>query len=109
MLDFRKGFIHLIALIYVDDVLLVGNNDKKIEELKAYLQTQFSIKDLGPLKYFLGKEVTWLSEGFVISQRKYTLDILKDCGIQGSRPNAFPKEQNMKLHKVDDNPEVDVA
>lgn len=50
-----------------------------------------------------------MSEGFVISQRKYTLDILKDCGIQGSRPNAFPKEQNMKLHKVDDNPEVDVA
>lgn len=51
--------------------------------MKDYIHMQFSIKDFGPLKYFLGIEVAQSLEGFVISQRKYTLDILEDCGIQG--------------------------
>lgn len=61
---------------------------------------------MGPLKYFLGIEVARSSEGFVISQGKYMLDILKDCGVQGSHPSLFPMEQNLRLHKEDGSLEI---
>lgn len=49
------------------------------------------------------------TEGFVIIQHKYTLDNLKDFGIEGSHPNAFHMKQNLKLNKDDDSPEVDAT
>lgn len=77
--------------------------------MKDHLQNRFSIKYLGPLKYILGIEVTCSEEGFVISQRKYTLDILEDCGVTASKPNAFPMEQNIKLRKDDETLEVNAS
>lgn len=44
-------------LIYVDDVILTGNNLQDIEDTKSFLKNQFKLKDLGELKYFLGIEV----------------------------------------------------
>lgn len=42
---FRKGNIHVCALIYVDDVLLAGNDANLIGHVKTYLNEKFSIKD----------------------------------------------------------------
>jgi hypothetical protein len=47
----------LALLIYVDDVILAGNNLQDIENTKLFLSRQFKLKDLGQLKYFLGIEV----------------------------------------------------
>lgn len=54
----------------------MGDDATKINEVKVHLQEHFSINNLGPLKYFLGIEIACSPKGFVISQRKYTLDIL---------------------------------
>ncbi|KAM1539357.1 hypothetical protein ACFX10_004158 [Malus domestica] len=90
-----KSFTAL--LIYVDDILITGNDEKAISSLKQFLHTRFRIKDLGDLKFFLGIEVSRSKKGICISQRKYALDILKDAGLQGTRPVNFPMEQNLKL------------
>ncbi|KAJ9561853.1 LOW QUALITY PROTEIN: hypothetical protein OSB04_007013 [Centaurea solstitialis] len=108
-------FIHkedesfVAALIYVDDVVVVGNDPIKIQATKDDLDKKFSIKDLGNLKYFLGIEVTRTSEGLVLNQRKYILDILEDCGLQGCKPSPFPIEQNLKLDRADKEPKVDAG
>ncbi|KAL0448135.1 UNVERIFIED_CONTAM: Retrovirus-related Pol polyprotein from transposon TNT 1-94 [Sesamum latifolium] len=48
----------LILLVYVDDVLITGTSEAKITEVKSFLDSAFTIKDLGHAKYFLGLEIT---------------------------------------------------
>ncbi|XP_021971310.1 uncharacterized mitochondrial protein AtMg00810-like [Helianthus annuus] len=99
----------IVILIYVDDVIVSGNCLTKIQETKKQLDKEFSIKDLGSLKYFLGIEVAKTKDGLVLSQRKYTLDILEDRGKLGSKPSSFPIEQGLKLDKGENEACVDAS
>ena len=69
-------------LIYVDDILLTGNDLTEIRVKDCLLQ-KFRIKDLGDLKYFLWIEFSCSKTGIYMSQRKYVLDILQDTGLTG--------------------------
>ncbi|GKD95392.1 ribonuclease H-like domain-containing protein, partial [Tanacetum coccineum] len=51
-----KG-VFLALVVYVDDIIITGNNVAKIENFNVFLKSKFMIKDLGKLKYFLGIEV----------------------------------------------------
>ncbi|KAJ0587500.1 putative RNA-directed DNA polymerase [Helianthus annuus] len=64
--------------IYVDDILVTGNNHDEISALKDFLHSTFQIKDLGFLNYFLGMEVLHHSDGILMTQRKFATDLLKD-------------------------------
>lgn len=66
-----------IILVYVDDLILTGNNIKEITYTKQFLDIKFSIKDLGHLKYFLEFEIAKFSQDISLCQRKYTLDLLQ--------------------------------
>jgi len=61
------------------------------------LNNCFQIKDLGPLKYFLGIEVARGPQGLFLCQRKYSLEIIEECGLLGTKPIKFPMETNHKL------------
>ncbi|CAL8151588.1 unnamed protein product [Prunus armeniaca] len=94
----RQWFAKFTKAILADGFI----QSKAISSLKQFLQSRFKIKDLGDLKYFLGIEVSRSKQGICISQRKYTLDILKDSGILGAKPVAFPMEQGTKLSDAGD-------
>ena len=55
------------------------------------------MKNLGPLKYFLGIEVSQSSERNFMSQRKYALDLLQETGMSGCQPINTPTEEGLKL------------
>ncbi|GJR46947.1 uncharacterized mitochondrial protein-like protein [Tanacetum coccineum] len=106
---YNKGKVFVTALIYVDDVIMAGNDEDQIKETKKFLNEKFSIKDLGPLKYFLGIEAARTKDGIVLSQQKYTLDFLEDSGMLGCRQCTFPMEPNIKLDKGEDDVRIDAS
>ncbi|KAK3007603.1 hypothetical protein RJ639_013997 [Escallonia herrerae] len=97
LFTYRKGDVFLSVLVYVDDLILAGNNSTTCSSFKKYLNDCFKLKDLGPLKYFLGIEATRGPRGLFLSQCKYALDILSESGLSASKPAAFPMEQNHGL------------
>lgn len=84
----------IYLVVYVDDIVITGNDTDGIQRLKSHLFKQFQTKDLGPLKYFLGIEVAQSSSGIAINQRKYALDILTETGMLDCRPIDTPMDPN---------------
>lgn len=66
----RNGDVQLSVLVYVDDLILGGNNAHAVTDLKSYLERCFHMKDLGALKYFLEIEVSRGDDGIYLCQRK---------------------------------------
>lgn len=71
-----------------------------MSRLKQCLAKEFEIKDLGQLRYFLGMEIARSKESIMVSQRKYTLDLLKETGMNGCKAADTPIEANVKLGEV---------
>ncbi|GJS05801.1 retrotransposon protein, putative, ty1-copia subclass [Tanacetum coccineum] len=179
-------------ILYVDDIIIMGNHIPSLQSVKDYLGKCFAMKDLGEAAFILGIKIyrdrskrfiglsqnaymdkilkrykmdnskrghipmqekldlikhkrdhtfdlggiawyyiyayiedgvtfiaisnlTFLAkvartlEGLVLSQRKYILDILEDCGFQGCRPSPIPFKKNLIIDKRDKEPKVDVG
>jgi len=84
-------------LLYEDNIILEGNDSHACTIFKSYLDTCFSNKNLGPLKYFLDIEVAWGPKGLFLNQRKYALEIVEECGLLGCKPSDFPMEAQHRL------------
>ncbi|KAG7552293.1 Integrase catalytic core [Arabidopsis thaliana x Arabidopsis arenosa] len=93
----QEGIV--VILVYVDDIIISGNDKVGIQDTKDFLKSVFDIKDLGELKYFLGIEVCRSKEGLFLSQRKYTLDLLDEVGKLGAKPAKTPLEDDYKARR----------
>jgi len=91
----KAGSIYLV--VYVDDIVLIGNDNHSISQIKQHICHHFQTKDLGKLRYFLGTKVAQSNNGIVISQRKYALDILEKTGLMNSKSIETPMDPNAKL------------
>ncbi|KAL3361573.1 hypothetical protein AABB24_014440 [Solanum stoloniferum] len=97
-LFYRKiGSSLVFVAVYVDDIVLIGTDVEEITSLKGYLHDKFKIKDLGRLQYFLGLEISYKDCGVLISQRKFTLDLLKEFECSSYTLVTSPLESTVKL------------
>lgn len=94
-------------LVYVDDIIVTGNEEKEKQHLSQCLAKEFEIKALGRLKYFLGIEVAHSQQGIFISQQKYVTDLLKETGMAACKPASTPMDPNNKLGNVEEDVAVD--
>ena len=93
----RNGLITCL-IIYVDDMIITGNDEEEMTRLKVNLFKEFEMKDLGRLKYFLGIEVLRSRQGIFICQKKYVLDLLAETGMIDCKPVDTPMMVNQKLY-----------
>ncbi|EOY08441.1 Uncharacterized protein TCM_022873 [Theobroma cacao] len=100
----NKEFIAL--LVYVDNIVIASNTTQAVDRVKKYLSSQFKLRDLRAVKYFLGLEITRSSKGILICQRKYTLDLLEKYGMLGTKLVTTLIDYSHKLSKYSDSKEI---
>nr|GEU79067.1 ribonuclease H-like domain-containing protein [Tanacetum cinerariifolium] len=84
-----KG-VFLAFLVYMDDIIITGNNVSKIKKFKVFLKFKFVIKDLEKLKYIPDIEVIDTEKGICLNQRKYVIDLLSEYGMIACKPVNTP-------------------
>jgi Reverse transcriptase (RNA-dependent DNA polymerase) len=107
-------FIHgntssiVMVLVYVDDIIVTGSDVNQVNSPISSLASQFSLKDIGPLHYFLEIQVSSQSYGFHISQPQYIRDLLVRAKMDCAKPYSTPFSTGDPLSKFDGNPMVDL-
>ena len=89
--------MHILLLLYVDNMIITSNDLSSIQELKDFLSQQFEMKDLGHLSYFLGFEITHSTDELYITQAKYASELLSRAGLTDSKTVDTPVEVNEHL------------
>ena len=86
-------------ILYVDDILLMGNDIEFLESIKAYLNKCFSMKDLGEAAYILGIKIYRDRSRRLIglSQSTYLDKILKKFNMDQSKKGFLPVLQGVQL------------
>lgn len=87
----------VVLLIYVDDIILAGDDKQDIQAVKNFLSSKFHMKDLGSARYFLGLEIDKTHQGIFLCQKKYLTDLLKEHGLLKCRKLHIPLDATIKL------------
>jgi Reverse transcriptase (RNA-dependent DNA polymerase) len=87
---YHNGNDIAILLVYVDEIILTCNNTLLLERFISLLDQRFTIKDLEHLHFFLGIEVTTLSNGLNLTQTRYIASILDRANMMGAKPIKTP-------------------
>ena len=75
-------------------MVVTGNDSEEMQTLQKLLASEFEMKELCELQYFLGIEVARSKHGIFLSQRKYVLDLLTKTGMLACKPAVTPIKQN---------------
>nr|GEW42605.1 putative retrotransposon protein [Tanacetum cinerariifolium] len=96
-----SGSYITILILYVDDILLMGNNISMLQDGKSYLGRSFSMKDLGEAAYILGIMIYRDRSKRLIGlcQKPYIEKILKRFYMENSKRGTIPMQEKLKLSK----------
>jgi hypothetical protein len=96
-----------VCQIYVDDIIFGSTNQKSCEEFSRVMMQKFEMSMMGELNYFLGFEVKKLKEWTLISQTKYTQDLLKRFGMKDAKPAKMPMGTGRHLDLIKEGKSID--
>ncbi|GJV86582.1 retrotransposon protein, putative, ty1-copia subclass [Tanacetum coccineum] len=96
-----SGSYVAILILYVDDILLMGNNIPMLQDVKSYLGRSFAMKDLGDAAYILGIKIYHYRSKRLIGlcQSDYIEKILKRYCMENSKRRTIPMQEKLKLSK----------
>ncbi|GKA80040.1 retrotransposon protein, putative, ty1-copia subclass [Tanacetum coccineum] len=86
-------------ILYVDDILIMGNNIPMLQDVKSYLGRCFAMKDLGEAAYILGIKIYRDRSRRLIGlcQSAYIEKILKRFHMENSKRGSIPMQEKLKL------------
>ncbi|KAM1351501.1 hypothetical protein ACFXTH_005260 [Malus domestica] len=93
----RDGPSLVVLLLYVDDIILSGDDDVHVQSVISQLTREFDMKDLGVLHYFLGLQIEYQPQGLLVHQSKYIRDLLHKVHMFDSKPCTTPCHPHQKL------------
>ena len=96
----QNGILIMLTL-YVDDMLVIGNDEDKISAFKDALRKIFEMSDLGLLHYYLGTQFVQTEDGIYMYQTKYLHKILEKFGLQNCKSISTPVEPGLMLSMYD--------
>ncbi|XP_019246269.1 PREDICTED: uncharacterized protein LOC109225917 [Nicotiana attenuata] len=100
-MHYKRG--RILLLLYVDDIIGTGSHTALISEIIGELGKEFAMKDLGPLHFFLGTEVTYFTGGIHLNQSKYVVELLAKNSMALAKPISTPLAHKHGLQEtVDD-------
>ena len=99
----------IALLVYVDDILLTGSNDKLLAQLKTHLHNTFRTNDLGPISKYLGVQFERSPTHLRMHQTTYALSILKQFGMEHCAPSPTPLPEGTVLSKNSNTAPVDAT
>lgn len=88
----KNSSVHVLVLLYVDDMIVTGNDEQEVKRLRRELAIRFEMKNLGELLMFLGLEVSRNEEGIFLSQAHYAKKILEKFSMTNCKLVATPME-----------------
>jgi hypothetical protein len=92
-----RASVVIYVLVYVDDIIIVSSSSHAVEALLVDLKSEFALKDLGDLHFFLGIEVKKTPDSLLLSQEKYASDLLSRVGMLQCKDVATPLSTSTKL------------
>jgi hypothetical protein len=93
----RTAHLTCFVLIYVDDIIVTCSDSSTITSFISQLSTEFAVKDLGPLNFFLGVEVLPVSDGLLLSQHRYITDLLRKVHMVDAKLVTSPMSSTHTL------------
>ena len=77
--------MHHLLLLYVDDIIIIGDDLNGIQELRDFLNQHFDMKDFGHLSYFFGLEITHSTDELYITKAKCAFELLSWARLTDSK------------------------
>jgi hypothetical protein len=108
LFTYKAGSVIAFLLLYVDDIVLTGNNSSFITQLIHALSKVFELKDMGSLSYFLGLQIQRSTKGLTITQTKYAIDLLTKHNMAHCSPCKTPCVSHVRLSAHCGQPIADV-
>lgn len=94
----------IFVYVYVDDVLITSSDPQMLSDLISQLHSQFALKYLDGISYFLMIEMSCGSIGLHFCQHRYILDLLDKCGTSSYKPFDTPLSSGSILTKLTSTP-----
>ena len=104
-----KNSQRLIVGVYVDDLVITGEDIIELMQFKEEMKKTFHMSNLGLLRYYLSLEVNQTTAGITISQGAYAMKILEAAGLESCNLSITPMESRLKLSKSSADPAVEAT
>ena len=94
----HHGSCVVYLLLYVDDIIVTRNDPSFIDQLITRLSVVSDLKDLGPLRFFLGLQIEYTPQGLFAHQSKYATNLLTKFNMMDCKPCLTPCSPTMHVN-----------